>query len=82
MPTIRRKSDFFDSEEGIRVRQALIDMESDNDFNTEAGYSANTEVYANNRIPFVDKHMKYLSENQAVDLNQYLSNLRLMTRIK
>lgn len=82
MPVIKKRTNFAISEEGIATKQMLQSMEADAGFNTTGGYSADTSTYPDNKIPFVDKHMKYLSEHQAVDLQHYLSNLRLMTRIK
>jgi hypothetical protein len=51
-------------------------------YHTVSSYSANATNYPDHVISFVDKHMKYLSEHQAVNVDHYLSNLRLMTRKK
>jgi hypothetical protein len=82
MALTKKRSDFFDSQEGLKAKQALVEMQANKEYNTNSDYSTNQEKYADNRIPFVDKHMKYLSENQSVNIKHYLSNLRLMTRIK
>jgi hypothetical protein len=82
MPTIKKKSDFFDTQEGIEVEQALRAMAADSAFSTESSYSANSVTYPDNLIPFVDKHMNYLKQHQNVNPRHYLSNLRLMTKIK
>lgn len=82
MATTKKKSSFYDSEVGAMIKQALIQMASDTAFNTESTYSANAEVYPDNLIPFVDKHMNYLCAHPAVDPQYYVSNLRLMTRLK
>ena len=82
MSILKKRIDFRNSDEGVRVELALRMMEDDVAYNTEASYSANTETYPNNLMPFVDKHMKYLSEHQSINTYEYLSNLRLMTRRK
>lgn len=82
MSSLPKRSGFSDSAEGLDAKQRLIVLAEDNRFQTDASYSANGEKYPNHSIPFVDKHMKYLSEHQSVNVDYYLSNLRLMTRIK
>ncbi len=69
---------FLTSEEGDLIRQELQAMMESPLFNTASTYSpASTE-----RLEFVDKHMDYLSKHPSVNCNHYLSNLRLMTRMK
>jgi len=82
MSTTKKRSDFLTTEEGIYAKKTLIHMMSDEKYNTKASYSADAVKYPNNLIPFVDKHIKYLIEHQSVNLDHYLSNLRLMTRLK
>ena len=82
MPAVKKRANFFESEEGVQVRQTLLNMVENGEYHTVASYSANAIIYPDNVISFVDKHMKYLSEHQAVNVDHYLSNLRLMTRIK
>lgn len=82
MPNSQKRTNFFDSLEGAQVKQALKEMEQDSKYNTRASYAANVITHPNHLISFVDKHMKYLSEHQSIDLEHYLSNLRLMTRIR
>ncbi|MBA3758603.1 hypothetical protein H0X10_03165 [Candidatus Saccharibacteria bacterium] len=82
MPTLKKKSDFFETAEGLEIARALREMDADNAFSTIASYSANAAVYPDNLIPFVDKHMNYLKQHQNVNPVHYLSNLRLMTKIK
>jgi hypothetical protein len=82
MPTIKRKSDFFDSEECAQLKAELQRMAADIGHTTNSSYSANTSVYPDNTISFVDKHIKYVSEHPNVNLDQYLSNLRLITRVR
>lgn len=82
MPTPKKRADFYESEDGERVREALSTMVSDSIYMTNATYSANSALYPDNLVTFVEKHMKFLSEHQEVNINQYLSNLRLMSRIR
>lgn len=65
------------------VREKLEAMENDPTLNTRASsYSANSELYPDGQIPFVDKHIAYLMDHPRVDYNQYLSNLRLMLKVR
>lgn len=82
MPTIKKRVNFFESEEGVRVKQLLEFMMADTKYNTESSYSTDTDRYADNLIPFVDKHMNYINTHSAVDPQVYLANLRLMTKIR
>ena len=81
MPTYKRKPDFFDTEEGVAALQKLKAMSLSEVYNTPSSYSANTRLYPDNLIPFVDKHMFYLRDHPNLDVTQYVSNLKLMTRI-
>jgi len=82
MSGYKRKPDFFETEEGKRVEQTLKIMAKDNAYSTEPSYSANTKLYPNNIIPFVNKHMDYLKSHPTTDPSHYLSNLRLITRVR
>lgn len=78
MSTTISQQKFLDSEEATAIRKTLERMVDDPCFNTEATYTATLgEGWS-----FVDKHMKYLSEHPKLNAQHYLSNLRLMTRIK
>ena len=57
-------------------------MVADEKYNTDSTYSSDTITYSDHLIPFVDKHMQYLIMHPSVDAEQYLSNLRLMTRVR
>ena len=82
MPTIKKRADFYKSEEGEQVATELRTMVSDSIYMTTPTYSANTTLYPGNVVTFVEKHMKFLSEHQEVNITQYMSNLRLMSRIR
>lgn len=63
------------------VREKLQAMEKNPLLNTRAtSYSANTGLYPNGEIPFVEKHWAYLMDHPKLDPNQYLANLRLMLK--
>lgn len=78
----KRKINFFESEEGIAVKGRLQDMVANKAFNTDSSYSANGTQYPSHEIPFTDKHMNYLSSHPAIDPEQYVANLRLLTRYR
>jgi hypothetical protein len=47
-------------------------------YKTDSSYTPSSE----DRISFVNKHLRYLSTHQKLNYQQYLSNLKLMTKIK
>ncbi len=69
---------FLDSEQATAIRETLMDMMKDPAFNTESLYS----TAAGEKQLFVDKHIRYLSLHTNLNAEHYLSNLRLMTRIR
>jgi len=82
MPSYRKKTDLFKTDAGLEVVRELKTMTTDDAYNTKPSFSVKSELYPDNLIPFVDKHMDYLRSHPAMDPRQYLSNLRLMTRIR
>ena len=82
MPSAKQKIDFLESEDGTWAKRVLISMVTDDAYNTKPIYSSNSELYPDNLMPFVDRHMEYLGSHLDISPQQYLSNLRLMTRIK
>lgn len=82
MPTAKKRTNFIGSEEGNAIEQELRRMCEDASCNTAPSFSADSETYADNLIPFVDKHMKYLSEHKNVNATYYLANLKLMHRAR
>lgn len=80
MASIKKRSNFFDSEEGILARQKLQALVDDDAYNTRDSYSADTEQYPDGVIPFVDKHMEYLRTHPKVQIDHYIANLRLRTK--
>ena len=81
MTVYKKKPDFLTSDEGIKAAEALQLMVLDDMYITKPTFSADTETYADNLIPFIDKHMAYLRSHPAMNPRHYLSNLRLMTRV-
>lgn len=82
MATFKKRIDFNTSAAGIMAAQVLTLMDSDDAYLTEPSFSADSEKYNDNLIPFVDKHLTYLQNNPATNPQHYLSNLKLKTRIK
>jgi hypothetical protein len=74
-----RQQAFFDSEVASIAKSELKLMDKDPQYNTQGTFSAR---YTGHVMPFVERHMKYLSEHPKLDAQHYLSNLKLMTRIK
>lgn len=82
MATNKKKTWLLNAEEAAQVEQALKDMALDANYSTDTSYSADTETYPDNRIPFVEKHLNYLHQHKNVNPDQYLSNLRIMTKVR
>lgn len=80
--TVHKKSVFFETEAGEAVIAELKEMAKDVAFATGATYTANTNTYPDNSITFVEKHIEYLRSHPNTDPQHYMSNLRLMTRLK
>jgi hypothetical protein len=58
----------------------LHKMLDDPEMITLDAYSPDTESYPDNRISFVDQHLRYLRAHKNVDPIQYISNLELMIK--
>lgn len=82
MSTVKKRVNFFESLEGLEIKRILTVMALDTAYNTDSSYSANSELYPDNLIPFVAKHMSYLNAHPSTDPQHYVSNLRLMTRVR
>lgn len=67
---------FLDSDQASEVRRELNRMMKDPAYNTQPKYSA----LAKGNVPFADRHIAYLSLHLEINPNQYLSNLRLITK--
>lgn len=73
-----RTTTFFASEEGKQLRDQLTKMTEDDAYNTRTMYSTSEK----DGMTFVDKHMKYMGLYPNLNRQQYVSNLRLMTKLK
>lgn len=76
------KLQFNESDDGIVAEQLLLSMVADEAYRTESSYTPNAVLYPDNLISFVDKHMQYLRIHPTTNPRHYISNLRLMLRIK
>ncbi|MDB5184452.1 MAG: hypothetical protein JWN38_260 [Candidatus Saccharibacteria bacterium] len=82
MQALKKKIDFLNSEEGLAIRVKLLNMLTDDTYATPVSYTTDSASYPDNNMPFVDKHLNYLSEHPQTNPQIYLANLRLMTRIR
>jgi hypothetical protein len=77
-----RKNDFFDTPEGKEIEAILRNIAESDDFSTSSSYNPNGELYMNNSMTFVEKHMAYIRSHPKVNPNQYVSNLKISSRKK
>ncbi len=77
--TTQRAVEFLKSPEGVAVYEQLLEMVEDKGYNTASTYSPSSE---NGNLLFIDKHMSYLCSHASVVPAQYLSNLRLVTKVR
>ena len=82
MANVKKRVDFYESEDGLRIKEILIEMTHSERYNTNSSYSANSAVHPDNLIPFVEKHMAFINTHPNVNADQYLSNLRLLTKLR
>lgn len=47
---------------------------------TKSMFRVDESVYPDNQMPFVDYHVAYLKQNQNINPDHYLSNLRIRIR--
>lgn len=57
-------------------------MQNDPGMITKSAYTPNTELWPDNVMPFADIHLTYLKSHKQVDPRHYLSNLRLMIKVR
>ena len=62
------------------VAARLNELLADPNMITLDAYSPDTEAFPDNRISFVDQHLRYLRTHKNVDPANYLSNLELMIK--
>ena len=81
MANVKKRINFYESEIGLEIEQILKEMTEDEKYNTTSSYSANITDYPDHLIPFTEKHMRYLNTHPTIDPQQYISNLRLVTKL-
>jgi hypothetical protein len=64
----------------IQLTATLQAMQDDPSFITQTAYRANTVLWPENTITFIDIHLAYLRAHPKVDTSIYISNLRLRLR--
>lgn len=79
---IKKRVYALGAEEEQEVREALRQMVLNTSYNTSPGFTANSIVYPDGLMPFVDKHMQYLDTYPKLDAHTYLANLRLKTLVR
>lgn len=77
MASTTQKKIFFESEEGVWLRSELTRMVESGDYNTRSTYTAASV----DKLLFIDKHMNYISNYPNIDHRQYISNLKLKTKL-
>lgn len=82
MATTSKKQDFFETAEGIEIKEMLINMTTSSQYATGSSYSPNTVEYENNRVPFIDKHMAFIRKNPQINPLHYIANLKILTRLQ
>lgn len=78
MTTSHSKRDFLKSEKADLLRKELQAMVDDPRYNTLLRYSIATPDGSN----FIAKHMEYMSCHPTMNHEQYVSNLKLMTKLQ
>lgn len=74
----QRQQVFLQSKAAIEIREQLLSMESDPAFNTRSTYVPGLKA----DMSFADKHFAYISTHQYIKPQDYMSNLRLKTRLR
>ncbi len=75
----QRAQEFLKSEAGIEAYTELMRMIEDESYSTVSSFSPSAE---DGTLQFIDKHMNYLCSHLGVNSSQYLSNLRLITKVR
>ncbi len=78
MNTLISRQQFLQSEKATALRTELEDMVKDPGYNTHVRYSLVTV----DGSQFVNKHMTYMANHLQMDHKQYVSNIKLMTKLR
>lgn len=82
MSNVTKKKWSLDATEEAEILATLKKMEADIVYNTESKYHNNSEKYPDNEISFSETHMAYLKRYPAINPDQYISNLKLSTKLR
>lgn len=74
---VKKKQLMMEEEEIVKRLMALQD---DPAILTEPAFRANTDIWPDNEISFVDSHLAYLRARPSTNPDHYLSNLKLRLR--
>ena len=74
------KSKGMNAVEEAAVLLTLQEMEADKSYATISKYHSNTEKYPDNQISFSDTHIAYLKRFPSINPQQYIQNLRIITK--
>ena len=78
MSSLVSRQQFLKSEEADSLRKELQDMVKDPGYNTYVRYS----LITSDGSQFVNKHMAYMASHLQMNHRQYVSNIRLMTKLR
>jgi len=70
------QSRFYASEQCLVARMALQQLMDSPQYNTDSDH------FSGHALGFVDRHLHYLSTHPSTLVNGYISNLKLMTRVR
>ena len=71
----QRKTKYLETEEGISAKVQLEQMARSPLYNTRSSYSPSSDG-----LTFVDKHLAYLCQHNYLHADEYIGNLKLMTK--
>lgn len=78
MSSLVSRQQFLKSEEAETLRKELQNMVKDPNYNTYVRYS----LVTTNGSQFVNKHMAYMANHLQMNHRQYVSNIKLMTKLR
>ena len=78
----RKRPNFYETDKAEEVKAILVKMQTDLLYATGSTYSANVEKHPDHQITFVEKHMEYLNSHPDVNPDQYVANLRIITKLR
>jgi hypothetical protein len=81
MTMLKSRKNFLETDEGQEIKLKLQEMGESGLYNTRSSYTSNTELYPDNLMSFVDKHINYLVNHPELEPKTYLANVRLVTRL-